>query len=198
MAELLSRTSTTFISIRKGEVIKRKIKSLSSSEILDDINAKTDAVVLEKDKKILRNLLSSLAVGDDVEATVLNPESDLGHPVVSLRRFLGNLTWEKLEKLQKSQKSVLATVTELTRGGYIVILPDGTTGFLPNSHTLFVGADGETLINNPQDFVGRKVDIYVSEINRQAHKIVFSQKPNVSIEDFVNAIKNMQVGQREK
>src|SRR5258708_28828013 len=161
MAELLSATSTPFISVRKGEVIKRKIKSLSSSEILDDINAKTDAVVLEKDKKILRNLLSSLAVGDDVEATVLNPESDLGHPVVSLRRFLGNLTWEKLEKLQKSQKSVLATVTELTRGGYIVLLSYGATRIFSKSHTLFLGAEGEKLKNNPQNFVGKKVDIYI-------------------------------------
>ena len=94
MAKLLAGYKAPFVSLEKGQLIEGTITKLSPGEILIDIAAKTEAVVLEKDKKILRNILSTLKVGDTVTVSVLNPESDFGHPVVSLRRFVGNNLWD--------------------------------------------------------------------------------------------------------
>ena len=58
-------------------------------------------MVLEKDKRILKSLLTSIKIGDKVTVTVLNPESDYGNPVVSLRRFNDDRVWERLEELAK-------------------------------------------------------------------------------------------------
>ena len=96
MAELLAKTATKFRSFKKGEIIEGTITKLTSGEILVDIGAKTEAVVLEKDKTLLRNLLAKLKVGDKITVSVLNPESDMGYPVVSLRRFMENRVWEKI------------------------------------------------------------------------------------------------------
>src|SRR5437899_12927932 len=76
MAELLQKQKTAFVSVKKGEIVKGKVTKLSSSEILLDINAKTEAVVLEKERRMMRQLLGILEVGSPVVATVLNPESE--------------------------------------------------------------------------------------------------------------------------
>jgi hypothetical protein len=60
MAELLAKHKTTFVTVHKGDIVKGVITKLSSSEILLDINTKTEAVVLEKDRNLVRALLSML------------------------------------------------------------------------------------------------------------------------------------------
>src|SRR4051812_548646 len=99
MAELMAKKSPQIHSFKKGEIIEGTITKLNKSEILVDVGAKTEAVVLEKDKSILHSLLSSLKVGDKVKVSVLNPESDQGNPVVSLRRFADEKLWGALEKV---------------------------------------------------------------------------------------------------
>src|SRR3989304_2234362 len=121
MADLMKKVAankTPFVSPHKGDMLTGTITKLTSGEILLDINAKTEAVVLEKDKSILNKILSSFKVGDKVPVQVLNPESDFGYPVVSLRRSMGDITWERLTKLQKSQEAVEVTLDMATKGGY--------------------------------------------------------------------------------
>ncbi len=194
MAELLQKVKSSIVTPQKGSIIKGRITKLTPQEILVDINAKTEAVVLEKDRRLLRNLLSRLSVGDTVDVQVLNPESDLGNPVVSLRRFLDDLTWEKLAGVQKNRESVSVTITELTRGGYIVTTTEGTTGFLPNSYVSFTPQTaGGTQESN--DLIGKTIKAYVLELNRPLRKIIFSQKPTLDVKDFEEAVKGIKKDQ---
>ncbi len=193
MAELLARQKPTFLSLKKGEIIKGKISKLTPHEVLVDINAKTEAVVLEKDRRLLRNLLSSLKIGDEVTVSVLNPESDQGNPVVSLRKFLSDASWKKLAEYQKEQKQLNVTINEVTRGGFLVSTPEGTIGFLPNSHTDHGLVDEA---QNPQVLIGRRIKAYVLELQRLANKIIFSQKLILGSEDFNKAITLLKVGQK--
>ena len=58
MAELMKKAKpTAFISPHKGDMLAGIITKLTSGEILIDINAKTDAVVLEKERNIIRATL---------------------------------------------------------------------------------------------------------------------------------------------
>ncbi len=187
MAELLASHKTSFVNVSKGQVLSGTITKLTSSEILIDIGAKTEAVVLEKDKRILKSLLTSLKVGDTVTVSVLNPESDYGNPVVSLRRFNDERIWERLENLQKNKEQVDVTVGELTKGGFLVSTKDGLSGFLPNSQTTF--------LQNAENLVGKEIKVLVIELNRALRKVIFSQKATATAEDFAKATKNLKVGQ---
>jgi len=53
----------------------------------------------------MRSLLSSIKLGDKVTVAVLNPESDYGNPVVSLRRFNDERVWKQLDALQKAKSN---------------------------------------------------------------------------------------------
>lgn len=185
MAELMAKKSPSIKSFKKGEKITGIITKLTKNEILVDIGAKTDASVLEKDKAILSTILSSIKVGDKVEVGVLNPESDQGNPVVSLRRFVDEKVWGRLEKLKDDKKIVEVTVVENTKGGFMVEGSDGLSGFLPNSQII--------LNDNPSKMVGNKINAVILEINRAQHKVIFSQKAATSDADFKNIIKDIKV-----
>lgn len=195
MADLMKSVKTPFKTLHKGDAVKGRITKLTSSEILVDIDAKTDAVVLEKDKKILRNILSSLKAGDSVEVTVLNPESEMGYPVVSLRRYMDNILWDKLSKAQKNNSSIEGIITEAIKGGFIVTAESGISGFLPNSYIHF-RSDENVNISSPQTLINRKIHVYVLELNRKAHKIIFSQKPVLDTAAFDELIRNLKVEQK--
>src|SRR3990167_7886135 len=187
MAELMAKTKSNIRSFKKGEIITGTIKKLTSGEILIDIGAKTEAVVLEKDKVILHSLLNSLKVGDSVNVSVLNPESDQGNPVVSLRRFMDEKLWGALEKLRDEAVALDVTITDVTKGGFLVTTADGISGFLPNSQTI--------LSANPQSFVGKKIKTQVLELNRPLHKIIFSQKAALGEEDFTKSTSQVKTGE---
>lgn len=187
MVELLATHKTSFVNVSKGQVVTGVITKLTSSEILVDIGAKTEALVLEKDKRILRSLLSSIKLGDKVTVTVLNPESDYGNPVVSLRRFNDDRVWVRLNELKQNKEQVDVIVGELTKGGFLVVTKDGMSGFLPNSQTTFM--------QNAQELVGKEIKVSVIELNRPLRKVIFSQKATVAAEDFEKATKSLKVAQ---
>lgn len=188
MADLLQKQKIVFVSTKKGETVKGKITKLTSSEILLDINAKTEAVVLEKERRIMRQLLGMLKVGETVTATVLNPESDMGYTVVSLRRFAEDTLWYKLEKLKKEKEKIIVTVKENTKGGLLVAMIDGTTGFLPNSHMSYT--------QNHQQIVGQAIEVIIVELDKNNRKIVFSQKAAAGDEEYKKAKKVLKVNEK--
>ena len=188
MADLLAKHKTNFVKVGKGEILEGVVTKLTSSEILVDIGSKTEASVLEKDRNLLRNLLSTLKVGDKVTVAVLNPESDMGNPVVSLRRFLDEKIWQRLEILKSEKQEVEVIVDELTKGGFLVSTKDGISGFLPNSQTVFV--------TDSQKLLGSTLKTAVIEVNKALKKIIFSQKAVMGSEDFDKAVKILKIGEK--
>src|SRR5216683_3052045 len=189
MAQLLAKHENKFVTLKKGESIKAKITKLTHNEILVDAGAKTEAVVLERDKRILQTIMQQFKVGDTVEVNVLNPESESGQSIVSLRRYLGNLAWEKLEELQKKSEQVDVTVKDSSKAGYVVDTAFGVSGFLPQSHVAFT-QDGL----NP----GQTVKARVLELNRADNKVIFSQKQSLTAQDFAALSKQFKVGEKLK
>ncbi len=175
------------VTLKKGETVKAKLTKLTSSEILVDAGAKTEAHVLERDKKIVATILASFKVGDTVEVNVLNPESESGQPIVSLRRYLGNIAWEKLEELQKKTELIEVTVKDSTKAGYLVDTAFGISGFLPQSHIAY----SATAVTP-----GQSLQVSVLELNRKDNKVIFSQKKTMSADDFAKLSKQFKVGEK--
>jgi len=187
MAQLLAKHQNKFVTLKKGESIKAKITKLTPNEILVDAGAKTEAVVMERDKRIVRTIMQQFKVGDTVEVNVLNPESESGQSIVSLRRYLGNMAWEKLEELQKNSDQLEVTIKDVSKAGYVVDTAFGISGFLPQSHVSFT-QDGL----NP----GQTVKARVLELNRPDNKVIFSQKKMMSEEEFSTLSKQFKAGEK--
>lgn len=181
MADLMSKQSTKIITYKKGDMVPGIISRLTKHEILIDLTGKTEALVLEKDRNILKSLLTMLRVGDKVQVQILNPESDSGQPVVSLRRFIDQKVWLALEELKKQKETLEVIISESTKGGYVVKTAEGLTAFLPHSHTSFSSSG--------QLSIGQKIPVTVFDLVKQDNKIIVSQKSSMSTEEF-EEIKN--------
>lgn len=188
MAALLAKHQDKFVALKKGESVKGKITKIDKHDILVDLGTKTEAHVMEKDANNLRTILDMFKVGDTVDVNVLNPESDYGYPVVSLRRYLGRIAWDKLEKLLKSQDQIEATIVDTGKAGLVLSTSFGISGFLPNSHT--------ANLQNPG--VGQKINVSVFELSKSDNKIIFSQKINITNEEFDKIAKKFKIGDKVK
>ncbi len=165
MAELMAKQGSNLQILQRGQTVEGTIKKLTPSEILMDIGAKGDALVIEYDRQNLENLLSYLKVGDYVRATVISAESEEGFPVLSLRRTLDDIIFKRFEELSKNEEAFEVTVVEDTRGGYFAQTAEGVRGFLPNSQVL------------PGDSItGKKIMVKILEFDRPKKRVVFSQK----------------------
>lgn len=161
----MSRAGSNVQILKKGQLVEGTIKKLTPQEILMDIGAKGDALVIEFDRQNLENLLALLKVGDRVTASVISPESEEGFPVVSLRRMLDDALFKKFDDLVQADKSFEVQIMEATRGGYSAQTPEGIRGFLPSSQVI-----------GSEDLVGKKIQTKILEADRAKKRVVFSQK----------------------
>ncbi len=188
MAKLLAAHKTTFVSLKKGEMAKGTITKLTPSEILIDTGTKTQALAIEKDKRMLNAVLSLFKVGDKVEATVINPESESGQPLVSLRHSLMDIAWKKFDELQKKREMLPVVVTDIIKGGFLVTTEWGVAGFLPQSQTT----------KQEEVVVGAELSLYILELSRLDNKIIFSQKHQISEDEFKGLVSSVGVGKKVK
>lgn len=186
MADLLLKQSSKLKSIKKGDTTTGTITKLTPHDMRAAIGGKSEAKIIENDRNNLKMLHSILKVGDKVEVQVINAESDMGYPLVSLRRFVENKLWGSLEILQKEKTSLEVTVTDATRGGFLVNLPDGMQAFLPNSHTSFT--------RNPGEILGKSLKVAIVELNKAQKKLIVSQKA-AGDEHFTEAAKIIKIDQ---
>lgn len=186
MARLLATHKSSFTTLKKGEVAEGTITKFTPSEILVDTGTKTEALVIEKDRRMLHAILALFHSGDKVEVTVINPESDSGQPLVSLRRSVMNIAWQKLEEIQEQRGTASVVVTDIIKGGFLVTTDWGISGFLPQSQTT-----RQQEITN-----GTKLSVYVVELNRKENKIILSQKQPITDDEFKAIIGSLKVGQK--
>ena len=188
MAELMAKRPNAFQILKQGDIVKATVSKVTSSEMFVKINDKTEAVVLEKDHKLFKQLTHFVKVGDSVEAMVLNSENDLGMPVVSLRKFLDHKLWSSLDNLLQSQEKVPVRIINSTKGGFLVESESGISGFLPNSH-ISLGEDMEKM-------VGRSIQAAVVEVVKDQDKVIFSQKGILSAGDFKKLTAHLKTGSK--
>lgn len=173
MAELMASRGSEVHGLQKGDEVEGTVKKLTPHEILLDIGSKGDALVLEFDKQNLENLLSFLKVGDTVKAVVLSPEAEEGFPVVSLRRTLDNLVYEKFKGLSEKKEVFPVVVTDITRGGYFVSTDQGTRGFLPYSQ----------ILSDQDNLIGSKINVRIIEFDKEKKRAIFSEKAVTYVTD---------------
>lgn len=186
MAQLMAKHSGESKSLKKGETIEGKLTKVTKQEILMDVSGKSEALVLERDKNILSTMLSSLKVGDTVTAHIISAESESGQPVVSIRRFMEERNWKKFEEMQKENASLEVTVTDVTKGGLVIQTDEGLNGFLPQSH----------MAPGLQAQAGKKISVYLLELNRPDNKLIVTQKETLTDDDFKELTKELKTGQK--
>ncbi len=187
MEELLSSTGYKMKNWQRGTVIEAKVLDVSAKHILLDIGGKSEAIVHEKELPYIGDLLETLKVGDSVPVQVVNPENERGQTVVSLRKSAVVKRWDTLNEKLKKDQSVDVIIKEMSRGGFLVDFM-GLRGFIPMSQV-----DSE-LSRQGDRVVGRKLQVKILEVDREANRLVFSQLAGGLSDAQKRALSKVEVG----
>ena len=119
--------------IKRGDVLTGTILRVSSSEILVDINTKSEGVIVgEELEKVPPDVLAELKVGDSVQTYVVNPQDRNGNVALALTRTQASRDWAEAEELNTTQDVFEGVVAGYNKGGLIVKVGK-IRGFVPAS-----------------------------------------------------------------
>jgi small subunit ribosomal protein S1 len=180
MAELLDMEDFSDFQPKAGEIRDGIIVSVSPTEILIDIGAKSEGVVSGRELERLGSEIERLKPGDAVVAYVVKPEDKNGNIVLSLTRAQQEQDWRRAEKLLQSQEIFEGVVSGYNRGGVIVKLGK-VRGFVPSSqlvsaHHAAQKSSGEAGEQWWASLVGSKLRLKVVELDRKRNRLILSER----------------------
>lgn len=170
MEQLLQMDGGKSPGLKKGQDIKGKITAIKNKAIFIDIGGKTDAMVSGKEFEFVKDYVSDLKVGDEIEVQVKQPENDKGQILVSIRGAASGYGWNYFSEKEKNGGEVTVFGKELNRGGIVVIAPFGFFGFIPGSQ---IGGKYE---GDPDKMAGKKIKVKVLEVDQAKNRLVFSER----------------------
>ena len=184
MAELLAEQDADIRSFKHGDVVEGTVVRIDRDEILVDIGAKSEGVVSNREL-YGRHAESApaLAIGDVVLVYVLQPESQEGHVVLSLRRAGLERKWRSMQEQFEAGAIIDAPVIDHNKGGLIVDC--GIRGFVPISQIVDFPRRpqndqprdaAQEIAEKLQPYVGRKMRLKILEVNRKANRLILSEK----------------------
>src|SRR5271154_4963414 len=122
--ELIPDYDSTFPEINEGEVVHGTVVRVDKDEILVDIGYKSEGVIPISELSIRRNVdpLEEVALGDEVDALVMQKEDADGRLILSKKRARFEKAWRKIEEAAESGEPVEGLVIEVVKGGLILDL----------------------------------------------------------------------------
>ncbi len=188
MVKLLGDKEVDLKQLIQGDVIEGIVVSISPKEVLLDVGAKSEGVVMS-DELGDSTLVENLKPGDSVLAYVMQSESDQGHITLSFKRAQRERSWRDAEVAYKNESVLEVTVLEYNKGGLLVDC-SGLRGFVPLSHldrvhftedmAKFAAGSEAELKESLQVLSGKKLVVKVIEIDREKNRLVLSEKDAMS------------------
>ena len=179
MESLLNEQELNVDLPQAGEIRSGVIASISHSQILVSIGAKSEGVISGRDlDQLSAEERDELKVGQEVHVYVVNPEDDNGNVVLSFKRAQEQLSWENADKLLESNSIIESKITGFNKGGLIVAV-EGLRGFVPSSQVSALRrtqTTGDTPEQRWQKMVGQPISVRVVEVDRERRRLILSER----------------------
>src|SRR5437016_6681729 len=168
--ELVPDYDRTLTNFNEGDVVSGTVVRVDKDEILVDIGYKSEGVIPISELSIRRNVdpLEEVALGDEVDALVMQKEDADGRLILSKKRARFEKAWRKIEEAAESGEPVEGLVIEVVKGGLILDL--GVRGFLPASLVDI------RRVQDLDEFLGQELKCKVIELNRSRNNVVLSRR----------------------
>jgi small subunit ribosomal protein S1 len=184
MEELLAGAGMPIKNLKQGDVLDGIVVRVDKDEVLVDIGAKSEGVVSSRELHGRNGEEGpALTVGDTVLVYVMQPESEDGHVVLSIRRAGMERKWRTMQEQLDAGTIIEAAVIDHNKGGLIVDC--GIRGFVPISQIVDFprrpAGDAprdaiQEIAEKLQPYVGRKLRMKILEVNRKGNRLILSEK----------------------
>ncbi len=182
MEALLASTSAP-INIKRGDVVEGVLVRIDQDEILVDIGLKSEGVLSTRELPASGyGSFPELHLDDKVLVYVIQPETQEGHAVLSLKRANTERQWRIAEDQYKSGELLKAKVIDYNKGGLIVDVA-GIRGFVPISQILNLkreevasGGENQETAAKLQGMKDKELQLKIIEINRARNRLILSER----------------------
>ena len=184
MEELLAGAGAPIKNLKSGDVLEGTVVRVDPDEVLVDIGAKSEGVVSSRELHGRNGEEGpQLNIGDTVLVYVLQPESEEGHVVLSIRRAGLERKWRTMQEQLDAGTILEAPVIDHNKGGLIVDC--GIRGFVPISQIVDFPRrpQGDAprdaiqeIAEKLQPYIGRKLRLKILEVNRKGNRLILSEK----------------------
>ncbi len=154
----------------EGDVVSGRVVRIDKDEVLVDIGYKSEGVIPLSELSIRKSVNTSeeVSLGEMVDALVMQKEDQDGRLILSKKRARFEKAWKRIEAAANEGQHVEGTVIEVVKGGLILDL--GVRGFLPASLVDI------RRVQDLDEFLGRKLECKVIELNRNRNNVVLSRR----------------------
>lgn len=181
MDDLLA--STEIKELKQGDVIEGVITEVKKNELWIDLGAYGIGVVSRRE--IAGG--QTLEKGATVTVSIVEPETDEGHAILSMRRAAKDKGWDELQRLMDAGDIIEIYPYDANRGG-LLIEAEGIRGFLPVSqlaagnYPRVSGADKDEILQKLNALTNKPMRVRVLDVNKKDNKLIVSEKEAVKDE----------------
>ncbi len=160
-ASLLEQDQS-FNRLYTGKRVKATVISVSKKEAVVEVGAKQTGYITREELSNDPNaeVEDIVKPGDVIDAVVIKVDDSVGTAALSKKRVDVALGLEKLETVRESGETIEGTISQVVKGGVIVIY-ENTRVFIPASHT------GIPRGGKLEDLKGRSVKFKIIEVSNE-------------------------------
>jgi small subunit ribosomal protein S1 len=164
-----------------GEIITGIVVSASKAEVRLDIGGTFIGVVRGRELYDESPEYAGLKTGDEIEATVVDGENEMGNIELSFRFAGQEKAWAALKDSFENKTNLKVRVVDANRGGLLLSYGQ-IAGFLPVSqlapenYPRVSGGDKTRILEKLKSFVGSEFEVRVMNFDEKGEKIIFSEK----------------------
>lgn len=171
MKEFMEDIESSMKSIRRGEIVKGKIISVTEKGAIVNIGYMSDGIlskgeVVENEED---NLMDVLKENEEIYVYVLDMNDGEGNVILSKKAADKIKSWDELEKIFEEKADIETTVKEVVKGGVVTYIK-GIRAFIPASQLSL------SYVEDLKSFVGKTLTVKVIEFNKDKEKVVLSRK----------------------
>jgi len=162
--------SATMVEVEDGQIVNGVIVKVDRDEVLLDIGYKSEGVIPSRELSIRNDVdpHEVVALGDEIEALVLQREDKDGRLILSKKRAQYERAWGEIERVKEHDGYVKGPVIEVVKGG--LILDIGLRGFLPASLVEL------RRVRDLQPYVGKVLEAKIIELDKNRNNVVLSRR----------------------
>jgi small subunit ribosomal protein S1 len=187
--------AASMVAVEDGQIVSGTVVKVDRDEVLLDIGYKSEGVIPNRELSIRNEVDPSqvVAIGDEVEALVLQKEDKEGRLILSKKRAQYERAWGKIEEIKESEGVVAGPVIEVVKGGLIIDI--GLRGFLPASLVEL------RRVRDLQPYVGKTLEAKIIELDKNRNNVVLSRRAwleETQKEQREDFLANLKPGERRK
>lgn len=196
MDDLLGETPVK--QLATGDVIAAKVLTIKKHQLWVDLGEFGIGMVIRRE--IGRG--QEIEEGQSVQASVIDPETEDGYALVSLRKAAKDRGWDELQRVFEDKEIIEVQPYDANRGGLLVEL-EGIRGFLPvsqlsaDNYPRVAGADKDEILQKLNSLTTKKLKVKILDVSRKENKLIFSEKEAIR-GDMQEQFDKLQVGDSVK